>query len=67
MAKQKVIAIVPPPKQNLTLAESKIKEEVFFEHLQQLVVNNENVQVWQNPVEEYMEDNGQHPSGEEME
>ena len=67
MAKQKVIAIVPPPKQNPTLAEPKIKEEVFLEHLQQLAVNNENVHVWQNPVEEYTEDNGQHPSVEETE
>jgi hypothetical protein len=67
MAKQKVIAIVPPPKQDPTLAEPKIKEEVFFEHLQQLAANNDNVHLWQNPLEKYTEDNGQHPSVGETE
>ena len=66
LAKDRKLLLIPPPVENSTLPEPKIREEFFHEHLMRVNMN-ENIQVVDNPLEGYSDDGGQHPSREETE
>lgn len=67
ISQEKNVAILPPPVRNSNLALEKVKEEFFFDSLQDLCTENENIKLWPNPVKEYSDDDGRHPSREETE
>ncbi len=57
----KKVAIVPPPKPVVFLdAEVEVRDEFYRNHLTELA--NNGVMVWENPIEHYEEDWGEHPS-----
>ena len=65
LSQSKNIAIMPHPlPKNLFDSECQVREEVFREKLK-LLDDLEKVQVWENPLEQYDEDNGSHPSKEQ--
>ena len=43
----------------------KAKEIVFREHLQDMETHMQNVHVWENPIHDYGEDDGRHPTPEQ--
>ena len=67
LAKEKKVLIIPPPIENSSLAEPRIKEEFFHENLMKLSEQSDSIQVIDNPIEKYSDDGGQHPSREETE
>lgn len=66
LAKDRKMLLIPPPIENSMLSEPKIREEFFHEHLGKLNMI-ENIQVVDNPLDEYSDDGGQHPSRAETE
>ena len=61
LEKNKKVAIVPPPKPVVFLdAELEVRDEFYRNHLTDLA--NNGVMVWENPLEQYEEDWGEHPS-----
>ena len=59
---KKNVAIVPPPNSSdeFLSAEAIVKREFFQEHLKELA--SQGVMVWDNPIDYYEEDFGDHPS-----
>ena len=61
LSKKKNVALIPPPApKDFASAEEEVKEEIFKEHLQQMTESG--IQVWENPFDQYDEDDGMHPS-----
>ncbi len=63
LLKQKSVSILLPPKQMLFSSEDHIKQEFLFESIDSL--QSEGLAVIENPIPEYSEDNGLHPSPEQ--
>ena len=63
LAENKTVAILPPPKPTGYMsAEREAREEVWRANLQNVSDENEKIHIWENPIEEYEEDDGMHPS-----
>ena len=60
LLQQKQVAILAPPRSEPFSSEAKIKEDLYREHLEELAESG--VKVWENPVVQYEEDFGDHPS-----
>ncbi len=60
LLQQKQVAILAPPRSKPFSSEAQVKEELYREHLEQLTESG--VKVWENPVVEYEEDFGDHPT-----
>ena len=63
LQQKKNVAIIPPPVTvtgDFKTPEEEVREEYFNGHLQEMLTAG--VQVWENPIKEYDEDNGMHPS-----
>ncbi len=60
LLKDKSVSILLPPKQFLFCSEEHVKQDYLFETIDGL--SNEGLTVIQNPIAEYIEDNGTHPS-----
>ena len=65
LAGKKKVAILAPPEQTLFSAMHKLKDAEFRSQLNDLGKNNDNITVWENPLKEYAEDDGKHPSQEQ--
>ena len=61
LADNRTVAIIPPPHQKFLEPESIVKEEMFKETLDK-INQHQNVTVWENPIAEYEEDGGRHPT-----
>lgn len=58
---KKNVALIPPPApKDFASAEEEVREEIFKEHLQQMKEGG--IKVWDNPIDQYDEDDGMHPS-----
>ena len=65
LAEDKRVAILTPPPQGFVDPECQLREFYFHDNLKELTELSANIQVWQNPLPNYTNDSGQHPSQEE--
>ena len=65
LAAEKNIAILKPPPQNKLDPVEQAKEILFHEHLSAIEELNPNIKVWSNPIQNYQENGGRHPSPEQ--
>ena len=62
LAQEKNVAIVKPPPQNHIDPVEQAKELILHKHLTQIEEEIPKLKVWPNPIKEYDEDGGRHPS-----
>ena len=63
LVKEKKVILVPPPKTISISSEEEVKEEFFMDHLKKVEANG--ITVIENPIVEFDEDQGRHPSPEQ--
>ena len=65
LAKEKTVAILQPPSRRHMDPIDEAKEVIFHAHLKEVAEVAPNVKIWPNPITQYEEDGGSHPSPEQ--